>query len=433
MKRHAAFRYFRLFPVAAVGLAALFAAAKPPAPAGPYQLSSLDQKCLNYARNLELKIDERGLLFTEPDTEASLNRMAARLASPEPLEPFVTLRVKLFRHPYENAFALPNGSIYFNLGLLARLENASEVAGVLAHELAHILLHHPFLAYRDATQSAVRYNTATVVTGVPAEENLLYYISVNGYRRQLEEEADRKALSLLAAAGYAPEGLIQSLQRMQVNDEPDPPPPLPSAFRDHPSLEKRVEYLRATLPQVPPAAIGKQAELDHAAYLKYTLAVRHQAAALDVLASRYATAKAMAVASLEVQPDDPESLVDLSVALREWAVFAANQKPAKKTAEAKKEKSGPPVKPPKLAEAEPPLTKAVALNPQLARGFRELGELYAQMKRRPEAVVAFQRYLELAPTARDHAKVQRRITELSTPPAPPSPRAGAAPQPAPKE
>ena len=72
----------------------------------------------------------------------------------------VLWQFRVIRDPMANAFALPNGSIYVTTGLVSKLENEDQFAGVLAHEMTHVTDRHAYLAFRDYRKKATIANIA---------------------------------------------------------------------------------------------------------------------------------------------------------------------------------------------------------------------------------------------------------------------------------
>jgi beta-barrel assembly-enhancing protease len=148
------------------------------------------------------------------------------------------MRVHILKAPVLNAFAMPNGSIYVNLGLIAVLENEAQLATVLAHEGIHLVNKHA------AIQRAYYHNTGGLRTaaallgeaGLVAE--LAMISSVFGYSRHHEQEADELGFERLAAAGYdpreAPRAFHHLIAEAKANKDPEP-----IFFATHPKLEAR--------------------------------------------------------------------------------------------------------------------------------------------------------------------------------------------------
>ncbi|MCK7583612.1 MAG: M48 family metalloprotease [Chromatiales bacterium] len=113
------------------------------------------------------------------------------------------------RDPVVNAFALPNGSIYLTVGLLARLENEAQLAHVMSHETAHVVQRHGLLGLRNRKATIIAAHIAdlalfgTSIAYLPALGNLA------AYSQESESEADRLALEYMAQSGYALAGADQ--------------------------------------------------------------------------------------------------------------------------------------------------------------------------------------------------------------------------------
>ena len=153
-----------------------------------------------------------------------------------------------------NAFATPGGYVYLYRGLIERAEDESQIAGVLAHEIAHIKARHiaqmiessrkigiatlaaviagAFLG-GDATAAVLGFSTATATT-----LNLKY-------SREHEEEADRLGMQYLTAPGYDGEGMLSFLKIMRQHEFYSNA--VPSYFLTHPGTTDRIRYLDGLL------------------------------------------------------------------------------------------------------------------------------------------------------------------------------------------
>jgi predicted Zn-dependent protease len=141
--------------------------------------------------------------------------------------------------PSLNAFALPNGSIYINTGMLSRLENEAQVATVLAHEGVHFTNKHSWKQRRSIKNSTAFATGFGMVTGIPALGDLISLSSIYGYSKDLEREADAEGFQRLQAAGYdvsqAPvtfEFLLAEVEALDIDE--------PYFFSTHPALEERI-------------------------------------------------------------------------------------------------------------------------------------------------------------------------------------------------
>ena len=174
----------------------------------------------------------RGVI--QGDDMVWLEKILRRILSANELTARVPLHVKLVGSEDINAFAVPWGDIYVTQAFLNQVkltwpnmpldENNSCMAGVLAHELVHILRNHSVnqKSYFSALEEAgVQLNQkgATLTT------------------RQGEIEADREGMLYMLAAGYNPNAMIEFMERFAV-DLGEPPP-----SEDHPTWEERISYL----------------------------------------------------------------------------------------------------------------------------------------------------------------------------------------------
>jgi len=136
--------------------------------------------------------------------------------------------------PTVNAFALPGGKVFVSIGLIARLTTEAELAGVLAHEVAHVMQRHQIRAIQSARSSAALQSVAQAeasqriaqgraggnpLTGAlanaAASEGIDFVkngLFLRPLDKALEFEADRIGATLAARAGYDPYGLVSAIQ-----------------------------------------------------------------------------------------------------------------------------------------------------------------------------------------------------------------------------
>jgi Zn-dependent protease with chaperone function len=135
-----------------------------------------------------------------------------------------------------NAFALPGGKIFVNAGAILETDSEAELAGLLAHELSHAVLSHGF---QLVTQGNL---TASVTQYVPFLPGLVNSILVTGYSRQMERQADIVGTQILAASGYAADGMHGLMLALQERYGDRAVLPWLST---HPIPQERVDYLQA--------------------------------------------------------------------------------------------------------------------------------------------------------------------------------------------
>ncbi len=136
--------------------------------------------------------------------------------------------------PTVNAFALPGGKVFVSIGLVKRLTNESELAGVLAHEIAHVMQKHQVQAIQSSRKAAVGQailqeqaseriartsagqNALTGALSNAAAGEAIEFVKNGAFLRPLDKaleyEADRIGATLAARAGYDPYGLVSAIQ-----------------------------------------------------------------------------------------------------------------------------------------------------------------------------------------------------------------------------
>jgi predicted Zn-dependent protease len=151
--------------------------------------------------------------------------------------------------PQLNAFAVPGGTVFITRGLLEKMRSEAELAGVLSHEIVHVLRKHHLKAIQKSAKAALAgeaLNQALEDRGGAAREKLISF-GTEMYGRGLDKadelEADRFGVVIAARGGYDPYGLpivIQALQAMNPEDSG-----LALMFKTHPAPAERLGALEA--------------------------------------------------------------------------------------------------------------------------------------------------------------------------------------------
>ncbi|MGQ0766299.1 MAG: M48 family metallopeptidase [Gemmatimonadota bacterium] len=149
-----------------------------------------------------------------------------------------------------NAFAVPGGYIYINRGIIEKAEDMSELAGVLGHEIGHVLLRHSAEQMEKRGKANVIVTLFCGVTGWCSSEIAQVAINVGGaavfarHSREDEAQADSVAVTYLYNAGIDPRGVAGMFERLLAERmrEPDA---ISAFFASHPLEEDRVVRTRA--------------------------------------------------------------------------------------------------------------------------------------------------------------------------------------------
>lgn len=179
----------------------------------------------------------------------AVQRIVARLAAVAD-NPGYTFTAHVVDDPRVNALALPGGQIVVFTGLLAAAGAADEVAGVLAHEMQHVLHRHGLrqLVRRLGGAAVIAMATGgSDLAGLAGRADELVQLS---YGREQESEADRDGLVLLHRAGLPPAAMGSFFERLQRQSPGD----LPEFLSTHPDTARRITELRRAAAALPPAA-----------------------------------------------------------------------------------------------------------------------------------------------------------------------------------
>jgi predicted Zn-dependent protease len=168
----------------------------------------------------------------------------------------------LYRSDEVNAFALPGGFIYVSTGLVSAADNISELAGVLAHEIAHVTLGHSAEQMSRAQNANLGAGLLCVFTSACQSGAGQAAINVAGgaylakFSRAAEREADLTAIQYVTASGIHPQGLVtmfEELARMAQSN----PSRLEAWFSSHPQAEDRAHYVQARISTLPAGSLNR--------------------------------------------------------------------------------------------------------------------------------------------------------------------------------
>ncbi len=144
-----------------------------------------------------------------------------------------------------NAFSLPGGYIYVFRGMLKFVRTDSELAAVLAHEIAHIEYKHALKQMANAQRMTIYALIIAAATRTGAGimgADLLRLAILNKYSRKYEEEADCRSIKLMMKAGYNPVAALTLMERLCAFSERKPPRDY-GIMMDHPTLMERAKYI----------------------------------------------------------------------------------------------------------------------------------------------------------------------------------------------
>lgn len=408
----------------------------------PFTLGKIDLELLAQINLLDERFEKEGLVYHEAALDAYVDRVGKAVVSGQEIES-VNWKFRVLRDPVPNAFALPNGSIYINTGMLALLEEEGQLASVLAHEVIHVTERHTYQQNRSIRKKVLATNILNTIgtwspVGGPAGmaidlvagiSPLMLALSVFGYSRELEKEADLEGLKKVSAAGYEPDQMVRMIRLLQMDIEGEQ---LNSFYSDHPKLQERVNYLSHSSQS--PAEKSSDQRLGDARtlYLTQMENVDRHDVSLAINAGRFRSALYVSNKLVNFHPDSSDNVFYLAESYRALGPRGPALTPAELTGGAKK-KAAKTRNKRTLEEQEAELMKTPAgqedwkANQQKAEGLylralelnrfnsvahRGLGMLYEKIERKDDAMSEYRKYVELAPNAFDTERIKRRLEIL---------------------
>ena len=230
-----------------------------------YRPTETDEKGLwqQYER-IERDIADSNLLIADPALASYLGGIAGRVGGPAARD----LRVYVARIPEFNAFIAPTGFMVIFSGLLTRMRDEAQLAGVVAHEAGHFLRRHHIRGWRDLRRKSDAFSVIAMGASVGGAAAGVYLgdavqlaqfgtlFSLLSYSRELEAEADAMGLRLIAEAGYDPLAMpntwSQLIEEIEASARMRRKRPRRgySLFATHPAPESRMVDLRASAAEV---------------------------------------------------------------------------------------------------------------------------------------------------------------------------------------
>jgi beta-barrel assembly-enhancing protease len=155
----------------------------------------------------------------------------------------------IIQDPSINAFNIPGGHVYIHTGLIAAASNASELAGVMAHEINHGVERH-------ATEQMSKQYGLEIIAALALGQNpgalqqvvaqVLGTGALARFSREAEEEADRLAVPMMARAGYNANGLLTMFQKL-LAERKSRPGSVERFFSTHPLTEERIKDITSEI------------------------------------------------------------------------------------------------------------------------------------------------------------------------------------------
>ena len=214
------------------------------APKNPYPLS----EDIKLGQQASREAERQFPLLNVPQIDAYVERIGERLVLAAPAQfqhPEFHFTYKVVNVKDLNAFALPGGYTYVNRGLIEAAKTEGQLAGVMAHEISHVLLRHGTAQYAKAQKVGIWAGLAAIggaVLGGQAGATLaqsafgVYFLK---YSREYEREADLLGARIMANAGYNPRDLAEVFRMLEREGGSNGP----EFLSDHPNPGNRYDYI----------------------------------------------------------------------------------------------------------------------------------------------------------------------------------------------
>lgn len=206
------------------------------------KMSGSTEKEVRLGRELAAEVDRQAKFVDDPVITEYVNRVGQNIVLHSDAKIPFTIRV--IDSDEVNAFALPGGFFYVNKGLILVADNEAEVAGVMAHEIAHVCARH---AVENQTKASLleylAMGTSIFLGGIPG----MVFQNTAGlgmlgifmkFSRSAEEEADKLGVQYMYAAGYDPSAMATMFEKLEAKNKKKPGL-ISRAFASHPAPPDR--------------------------------------------------------------------------------------------------------------------------------------------------------------------------------------------------
>ena len=206
-------------------------------------LGGSQEKEIALGRQLAMEFEQQAKLVDDPAITEYVNRVGQNLVLHSDAK--IPFTIKVVDSDDVNAFALPGGFFYVNRGLILAADNESELAGVMAHEIAHVAARHAM--ENQGKMQAINYGLLAAIifgggiAGAVAQNagGFTQLLSFLKFSRNAEEEADQLGVQYLYAAGYDPTGMATMFEKLNSKNKKKPGT-IAKIFASHPqSVDRR--------------------------------------------------------------------------------------------------------------------------------------------------------------------------------------------------
>jgi len=218
---------------------------------GTWNLYSLERE-IELGRQLAAEVERSSVLCADREVNAYIRTLTERLVRNS--DAHVPFTVKIIDSDEIGAFALPGGHLYVNTGLILETHSEAELAGIMAHEIAHVTARH---AVEQATKASVFswlalpliFIGGPVGYAVQQAVGIAVPLAFLKFSRNAEREADFLGLQYTYKAGYDPVAMVDFLERLKQKEKGR----VPAIFSSHPMTKDRIQRAEQAIGKMLPA------------------------------------------------------------------------------------------------------------------------------------------------------------------------------------
>jgi beta-barrel assembly-enhancing protease len=208
-------------------------------------------------KQLSQEVEKSAKFINDPVITEYVNRVGQNLVRNSDAK--VPFTIKVIDSDVVNAFALPGGFFYVNSGLILHADEESELAGVMAHEIAHVCARHG--TRQETKGDIVQALSIPAMIFIPYSwagyaiyqgMNFAIPLTFLKFSRADEAEADYLGLQYMYKAGYDPNSFVSFFEKVQA-DEKKEPGTIPKVFSTHPPTPDRIEAIQKEIATILPA------------------------------------------------------------------------------------------------------------------------------------------------------------------------------------
>ena len=209
------------------------------------------EKEIALGKQMAQEVERESKVMDDPVVSEYVNRLVQNLARNSDAK--VPFTIKVMDSDEVNAFALPGGFMFVNSGLILRADSEAELAGVLAHEIAHVAARH---GTKQATRGQI-VNLASIPLifmggwagyAVRQAAGLAVPMGFLKFSRGMEEQADHLGMEYMYKAGYDPRAFVDFFERIQTLEKKKPGT-ISKIFSSHPPTDKRIASAQKEIQQ----------------------------------------------------------------------------------------------------------------------------------------------------------------------------------------